>query len=119
MAIPSLAEVKTKVTTDEITPFEKVITERLETTATISYLEDPEQLNPIVIVEFQGKVLSEQGVEALIAAITEGGWTDAVVENRVGPSRQGIGISGGPAARYVYVSFKPAGTVEPGEPETP
>lgn len=111
MAIPSFADVKAKVSANEIAPFEVEITQHLESTETVAYLENTAQVNKIVIRMFPGKELTAPGIAALKASITAGGWTDVVVENQFGPAAEGIGISTGPAKKVVFVSFKPAAVV--------
>ncbi len=107
MAIPSLADLRAAVNAAEIAPFEKAITDFLETPETLAYLKNDTQVDPIVIRMFPNKELTAPGIEALKASIEAGGWSDAVVENQFGPAREGIGISTGPAQKVVFVSFKP------------
>lgn len=108
MAIPSLADVKAKVSAEEIAPYEADIVAHLETPGTIEFLEDEDQPNRSVIRTFPGKVLTPQGIAALKASITAGGWTAVTVTNGFEPPRQGIGSSGAPQRVMVTVSFKPA-----------
>lgn len=108
MAIPSLDDLKVAVSASEIAPYEAEITAYLETAATLAFLENTAITDRTVIRTFKGKELTAQGITALKAAITAGGWTAVKVENQFGPAAEGIGISTGPAEKLVFVSFKAA-----------
>lgn len=117
MAIPSLAEAKAKVTSEEIAVYESDITKHLESAVTIEFLEDEQQLNRTVIRVFPGKTISAPALAALKASIEAAGWTDVKVENGTEPPRQGIGSSGAPSRPQVTVSFKPAASGPAPDPE--
>lgn len=113
MAIPSLATVKAKVTSEEIASYEADITKYLETPGTLEFLEDTTRPNRAVVRTYPGKVLTPQGIDALEASIATAGYTAGVVTNGFEPPRQGIGASGAPARPQVTVTFKPAAPVTP------
>jgi len=114
MAIPSLAEVKASVSAAEIASYEADITKHLETAGTVEYLESAPGAS--VIRTYPGKVITPQGIEALVAALTAAGWLEPKVVNGLEIPATGIGASTAAPRPQVTVSFKPPASTTP-EPE--
>lgn len=106
MTIPSQAEAKAASIAAEIAPFEEALKKYLELPSTVAYLDGTFAVKTI-IQTYLGSKLTDEGVEALEAAITAAGWTAVVVENQLTPAEVGIGINNGHSKPLLFVSFKP------------
>lgn len=113
MSIPTLAQVTETVGNQEIAGIEALITARLETVGTVTFLTDPAVTDKTLKFNFDGVHLSESAITLLVASLTKSGWASPVINNTQGPAYTGIGHQPRPRNNPVLtVSFKP-GTIPP------
>lgn len=103
MAIPTLAQVTENVGNKAIASIEAKITERLESQATLAFINEPTNAGKPMTFEFPGEALSASAIDLLKASITKSGWTGADVKNTQGPAYNGIGHQPRPASNPVLV----------------